>query len=83
MERKALFQRLERVAEQLRSIEARLGDPKAAADPAKLTELSKEHAVLGRIARAYDAYKHTVADIEEPALVLPSPRVWSNCTEVT
>jgi peptide chain release factor 1 len=70
MERKALFQRLERVAEQLRSIEARLGDPKAAADPAKLTELSKEHAVLGRIARAYDAYKHTVADIEEHRAIL-------------
>jgi len=65
MEKKALFQRLDHVAEQLRSIEAKLGDPNAAADPARLTELSKEHAALSRLAQAHAAYKRTLADIEE------------------
>ena len=65
MEKKALFQRLDHAADQLRSIEARLGDPHAAGDPAKLAELSKEHAVLSRLARAYDAYKWTLKDVTE------------------
>ncbi len=70
MERKALFKRLDRVAEQLQAIEAGLGDPATAADPAKLTELSKEHAALSRLARAYDAYRTTLADIEEHRAIL-------------
>jgi peptide chain release factor 1 len=70
MEKKALFQRLDRVADQLETIEARLSDPATAADPAKLAELSKEHAALSRLARAYDAYRATLKDIDEHRAIL-------------
>jgi len=72
MERKALFDRLDQVSGQLRLIEAKLGDPDLAANPAKLTELSKEHAALGRLVRTYDAYRMTLKDIEEHRAILES-----------
>ena len=70
MEQKALFQRLDRVAEQLRALEVALGDPATAADPAKLTKLSREHAALSRLDRAYQAYKATLKDIAEHRAIL-------------
>jgi peptide chain release factor 1 len=70
MESKALFQRLDRVNEQLRALEVALGDPVMAADPARLAALSKEHAVLSRLARAYAAYRATQKDIDEHRAIL-------------
>jgi len=70
MEKKALFQRLDRVAEQLEAIEATLSDPATAGDPAKLAALSKEHAALSRLARAVDAYKATRKDIDGHRAIL-------------
>jgi peptide chain release factor 1 len=73
MERKALFQRLEKVAQQLGVIEAKLSDRRVASDSARLAELSKEHAALGRLVRAYDAYKMTRREIEEHRAILDGP----------
>jgi peptide chain release factor 1 len=64
MDRKALHERLDQVTRQHEAIEAKLADPATAAEPAKLAELSKQHAALGRLARAYKAYRATLADIE-------------------
>jgi len=70
MEKRALFQRLERIADQLRAIEVALGDPATAVDAAKLARLSREHAALSRLDRAYQAYKATLKDITEHRAIL-------------
>ncbi|MBN1916683.1 MAG: PCRF domain-containing protein, partial [Verrucomicrobia bacterium] len=70
MEKKALFQKLDGVADQLRALEVALGDPTTSADPAKLARLSREHATLSRLARAYQAYKVTLKDVDEHRAIL-------------
>jgi peptide chain release factor 1 len=58
-----VFERFEEIEQTYAEIERQLGDPAVLADQARLVELSKRHAELGEVVRAYRAWKAAGEDL--------------------
>ncbi len=59
-----MFQRLDEIEQAYEEIEAQLGDPAVLADQRRLVELSKRHAELGEVVRAYRGLRAAREDLE-------------------
>ncbi|HEX6675873.1 MAG TPA: peptide chain release factor 1 [Actinomycetes bacterium] len=59
-----MFQRLDEIEQAYEEIEAQLGDPAVLADQRRVVELSKRHAELGEVVRAYRGLRAAREDLE-------------------
>ena len=64
-----MFQRLDEIEQAYEEIEAQLGDPAVLADQRRLVELSKRHAELGEVVRAYRGLRAAREDLETARLL--------------
>jgi peptide chain release factor 1 len=64
-----VFQRLDEIEQAYEEIEAQLGDPAVLADQRRLVELSKRHAELGEVVRAYRGLRAAREDLETARLL--------------
>jgi peptide chain release factor 1 len=60
-----VFERLEEASARYRELEALLSSPAVASDPARLRELSREHASLRETVEAYRRYRDLASDLEK------------------
>ena len=52
-----MFERLDEIERTYEDVERQLADPEVLADQARLVELSRRHAELGDVVRAYRAWR--------------------------
>jgi peptide chain release factor 1 len=69
-----VFQRLDEIEQTYTEIERQLGDPAVLADQARLVELSKRHAELGEVVRAYRAWRSVGEDLDTARQLLREER---------
>jgi len=65
-----LIERLQKVEEHFTEVEARLSDPSVIANVGKFTALTREHAALEPIVKAFRDYKRITAQIDEDKQLL-------------
>jgi len=59
-----VFERLDEIEQTYVDVERQLSDPEVLADQARLVELSKRHAELGEVVRAYRAWRAAREDLD-------------------
>ncbi|HXP15260.1 MAG TPA: PCRF domain-containing protein, partial [Actinomycetes bacterium] len=58
-----MFERLDEIERTYDEVERQLADPEVIADQARLIELSRRHAELGEVVRAYRAWRSAGEDL--------------------
>ena len=58
-----MFERLDEIERTYDQVERQLADPEVIADQARLVELSRRHAELGEVVRAYRAWRSAGEDL--------------------
>jgi peptide chain release factor 1 len=58
-----MFERLDEIERTYEDIERQLADPEVIADHTRLVELSRRHAELGEVVRAYKAWRSATDDL--------------------
>ncbi len=68
-----MFERLAVAEARYRELERLLGSPEIAGDPARLRELSREHAALRETVEAYARLRHLSAELDKSRALLQDP----------
>ncbi|HJW61857.1 MAG TPA: PCRF domain-containing protein, partial [Actinomycetes bacterium] len=58
-----MFERLDEIERSYEEVERQLADPEVLADQVRLVELSRRHAELGEVVRAYRAWRSATDDL--------------------
>jgi peptide chain release factor 1 len=69
-----MFERLDEIERTYEDVERQLADPEVLADQGRLVELSRRHAELGEVVRAYRAWRSAGEDLEAARQLLREER---------
>ena len=69
-----MFERLDEIERTYEDVERQLADPEVLADQARLVELSRRHAELGEVVRAYRAWRSAGEDLDTARQLLREER---------